>query len=237
MMMRKLKVVNSFFWIAALVLPAVSLADSEQVRDQVSFQVEVGRDVENDRVIAILNVTAEALKPAKLADTINSTMSWAVEQASVNQEVKSRSGAYQTYPVYEDKKIVRWRGRQELQLESQDVDALSELVGTLQSRLQMHSLQFSVSPHKRRQVEEELTEQALKAFQQRAELIRKSLDAQSYMLIEVNVHTAGQDRPIPIVRAEAASMMSRSSVKPPAMEQGTSHVSVQASGKIRLLRD
>ena len=77
-------------------------------------------------VTAILNVTAEALKPAKLADTINSTMSWALQQARANQEVKSRSGAYQTYPVYEDKKIVRWRGRQELQLESRDVDQLSE---------------------------------------------------------------------------------------------------------------
>jgi predicted secreted protein len=217
-------------------MPGVSLADSEQAEDQVSFQVEVGRDVENDRVTAILNVTAEALKPAKLADTINSTMAWALEQAQANQKVKSRSGAYQTYPVYEDKKIVRWRGRQELQLESQDVDQLSELVGTLQSRLQMQSLQFSVSPDKRRQVEDELIEQALAAYQQRAEIIRKSLAAQGYKLLEVKIHTAGQDRPIP-VRAEAASMLSRSSVSQPAMEQGTSRVNVQASGKIRLLRD
>jgi predicted secreted protein len=217
-------------------MPGVSLADSEQAEDQVSFQVEVGRDVENDRVTAILNVTAEALKPAKLADTINSTMAWALEQAQANQKVKSSSGAYQTYPVYEDKKIVRWRGRQELQLESQDVDQLSELVGTLQSRLQMQSLQFSVSPDKRRQVEDELIEQALAAYQQRAEIIRKSLAAQGYKLLEVKIHTAGQDRPIP-VRAEAASMLSRSSVSQPAMEQGTSRVNVQASGKIRLLRD
>ena len=235
--MRKLCKLGVLCWTAAFVISGVSFADSEKVEDQVSFQVEVGRDVDNDRVIAILNVTAEALKPAKLADTINSTMSWALEQVSLNQKVKPRSGAYQTYPVYKDKKIVRWRGRQELQLESQDVDQLSELVGTLQSRLQMHSLQFSVSPDKRRQVEEALTEQALAAFQQRAEIIRKSLGAQGYGLMEVSVHTAGQDRPVPIVRAEAASMMSRSNVRPPAMEQGTSRVGVQVSGKIRLLRD
>jgi len=234
--MRKLGVVGLLFCTAVFVMPAVSLADSKQAEDQVSFQVEVGRDVENDRVTAILNVTAEALKPAKLADSINSTMTWALEQARANQKVKVRSGAYQTYPVYEDKKIVRWRGRQELQLESPDVDQLSELVGTLQSRLQMQSLQFSVSPGKRRQVEDALIEQALAAYQQRAEIIRKSLGAQGYRLLEVNIHTAGQDRPIPL-RAEAVSMMSRSSVSQPAMEQGTSRVNVQASGKIRLLRD
>jgi predicted secreted protein len=236
MVMRKYWVVGLLFSTAVFIMPAVSLADSEQAEDQVSFEVEVGRDVENDRVTAILNVTAEALKPAKLADTINSTMTWALEQARVNQKVNSRSGAYQTYPVYEDKKIVRWRGRQELQLESQDVDQLSELVGTLQSRLQMQSLRFSVSPDKRRQVEDKLIEQALAAYQQRAEIIRKSLGAQDYRLLEVNIHTAGQDRPIP-VRAEAVSMMSRANVSQPAMEQGTSRVNVQASGKIQLLRD
>ena len=235
--MGKLWVTVLLFCAAAFAMPAVSLADSEQAEDQVSFRVEVGRDVENDLVTAILNVTAEALKPAKLADTINSTMTWALEQVRANQKVKSRSGAYQTYPVYEDKRIVRWRGRQELQLESQDADQLSELVGTLQSRLQIHSLQFSVSPDKRRQVEDKLTEQALAAYQQRAEIIRKSLGAQGYKLLEVNIDTAGQNRPIPPLRAEAVSMLSRSSVSQPAMEQGTSRVNVQASGKIRLLRD
>jgi predicted secreted protein len=234
--MRKLWVAGFLFCTAAFAMPAVSFADSEQAEDQVSFRIEVGRDVENDLVTAILNVTAEALKPAKLADTINSTMSWALEQARANQKVKSRSGAYQTYPVYEDKKIVRWRGRQELQLESQDVDRLSELVGILQSRLQMQSLQFSVSPDKRRQIEDTLIEQALTAYQQRADIIRKSLGAQGYTLLEVDIHTAGQDRPMP-VRAEAVSMLSRSSVSQPAMEQGTSRVNVQVSGKIRLLRD
>jgi predicted secreted protein len=234
--MRKLWVAGFLFFSAVLAMPAVSLADSEQPEDQVSFRVEVGRDVENDLVTASLNVTAEALQPAKLADTINGTMSWALERARANPKVKSRSGAYQTYPVYEDKKIVRWRGRQELQLESQDVDQLSELVGTLQSRLQMQSLQFAVSPEKRRRIEDALIEEALTAYRQRADIIRKSLGAQDYTLLEVDIHTAGQDRPVP-VRAEAVSMLSRSSVSPPAMEQGTSRVTVQASGKIRLLRD
>ena len=235
--MRNLWLVGLVFCTAAFAVPLVSLADSEQAEDQVSFQVEVGRDVENDLVTAILNVTAEALKPAKLADTINSTMTWALEQVRANQKVKSRSGAYQTYPVYEDKRIVRWRGRQELQLESQDADQLSELVGTLQSRLQIHSLQFSVSPDKRRQIEDTLIEQALAAYQRRADIIRKSVGAQGYTLLEVDIHTAGQDRPMPPLRAEAVSMLSRSSVSQPAMEQGTSRVNVQVSGKIRLLRD
>ncbi|GMQ88740.1 MAG: hypothetical protein BMS9Abin09_0174 [Gammaproteobacteria bacterium] len=222
---------------ASAAFSAVSSAETVIAEDQVSFQVEVGRDVGNDRMVAILNATAEDKKPANLADKINSTMAWALAQVRSNTQVKSRSGSYQTYPVYgEDRKIVRWRGRQELQLEAQDVDQLSQLVGTLQSRLQMQSLQFSVSPDRRRQVENELIEQALEAYQARAEIIRKSLGAKTFRLLDINIQGSGQSPVIPM-RAEALSTLSRASVSKPALEQGTSRVIVQVSGKIRLLRD
>ncbi len=221
---------------AGVVFSATALAETVIAEDQVSFQVEVGRDVGNDRMVAILNVMAEEKKPANLADRINSTMAWALDQARANKQVTSRSGSYQTYPVYDDRKIVRWRGRQELQLESQDVDQLSQLVGILQSRLQMQSLQFSVSPDRRRQVENELIEQALDAYQARADIIRKSLGAKTYKLMDINIRSSGRSPVIPM-RAEAVSTLSRSSVSTPALEQGTSRVNVQVSGKIRLLRD
>ena len=226
-----------YLYSASVVFSATAAAETAVAEDQVSFQVEVGRDVGNDRMLAILNAAAEEKKPADLADKINSTMAWALDQARANKQVTLRSGSYQTYPVYgENRKIVRWRGRQELQLESQDVDQLSQLVGTLQSQLQMQSLQFSVSHNRRQQVENELIEQALEAYQARAEIVRKSLGAKTYRLMDINIHSAGRSPVIPM-RAEAVSTMSRSSVSKPALEQGTSRVDVQVSGRIRLLRD
>jgi len=226
-----------YLYLASVVFSATAAAETAVAEDQVSFQVEVGREVGNDRMLAILNATAEEKKPADLADRINSTMAWALDQARANKQVTLRSGSYQTYPVYGDnRKIVRWRGRQELQLESQDVDQLSQLVGTLQSQLQMQSMQFSVSHDRRQQVENELIEQALEAYQARAEIVRKSLGAKTYKLLDINIHSAGRSPVIPM-RAEAVSTMSRSSVSKPALEQGTSRVDVQVSGKIRLLRD
>ncbi|MFQ5642958.1 MAG: SIMPL domain-containing protein [Thiogranum sp.] len=225
------------FWSVGMVFSTTVAAETAVAEDQVSFQVEVGRDVANDRVSAVLNATAESRKAADLADRINKTMAWALEQARASQQVTSRSGNYQTYPVYgEDRKIAGWRGRQELQLESQDVDRLSQLVGVLQSRLQVQSLQFSVSPERRRQAENELIEQALKAYQERAEIIRTSLGAGSYRLLDINIH-AGSQGPVVPVRAEMVSTLSRSSVNTPALEQGTSRVKVQVGGRIRLVRD
>jgi predicted secreted protein len=183
----------------------------------------------------VLNVTAEDKAPANLADTINTTMTWALQQAQGSDKVKARSGSYQTYPVYDDRKIVRWRGQQELYLESGAVNELTQLIGVLQSRLQMQSLQFSVSPEVRSGVEEQLVEQVLAAWQKRADVIARALGSKGYELLDVAIHT-GAGGPVIPVRAEAMSMKTHADVSAPALESGTSRLTVQASGSIRLVR-
>jgi predicted secreted protein len=218
------------------VLPMAVAADSEFPEDQVSFQVEADREVENDRAVAVLAVTAENRDPSQVAAQINTSMGWALSQLAEQSAISSRSGTYQTFPVYDDSRIVRWRGRQELQLESADIEALSRMIGTLQERLQVKSMQFSVSPEKRREVEAGLIEEALQAFRQRAQLIRKALEAESYSLMDVSVNTGGVHRPPPM-RAEVMASMARDSVPSPAVDQGTSRITVQVNGRIHLLRD
>jgi len=218
-----------------VLLPGIAAADKDPVTDQVSFQVGVSRDVDNDRVVALLTVDAEDRDPARLANTVNQSMTWALQRARGDKLVSTRTGSYQTYPVYDDRKIVRWRARQELYLESGDVDRLSQLTGQLQERLQVQSLRFSVSEDRRKEVEVQLVEQVLADYQKRAELIAGALGAKRYQLVEVAVHTGEPDHPIPL-RAEAVSIAGRAAVTPPAMESGTSRITVQASGSIRLVR-
>ncbi len=218
-----------------VLLPGIAAADKDQITDQISFQVGVSRDVENDRVVALLTVDAEDRDPQQLADSVNRSMAWALERTRGDASVKTRTGSYQTFPVYDDRKIVRWRARQELYLESGDVERLSQLTGQLQERLQVQSLRFSVSDDRRSEVEERLVAQVLVDYQKRADLIAKALGAKSYQLVEVDVDTGERDHPIP-VRAEAVSMATRAAVAPPAMEGGTSRVTVQAKGSIRLVR-
>lgn len=221
---------------ALAVLPMMALADNEFPQDQVSFQIEADRDVENDRAVTVLSVTAENRDPAQVAEQINVGMGWALAQLEGQDTVSSRSGSYRTFPVYDDKKIVRWRGNQELQLESADVEALGRMTGVLQERLQVQSMQFSVSPEKRREVEAGLIEEALAAFRQRAELIRKALEAAGYNLMDVSVNTGSVHYPVRM-RDEAMVSVARASVSPPAIDQGTSRITVQVSGRIQLLRD
>ena len=215
----------------ALVTGPVMAADDTPHYNQVHFQVERSRPVENDRMQAVLSLTAEDDNAARLADQINRSMDTALKTAKARPKVEVRSGSYRTYPVYSKEKIQRWRATQELWLEGSDFAELGSLIGQLQERLQVASINFSVSAERRRAVEDELISQALDAFKQRAELVRKQLAAKGYRIVDVSINTGG-GQPVPIMMRAAA--METASVAPPALEAGTSTLSVNVGGVIEL---
>ena len=206
-------------------------ADAAPRYNQIHFQVERSRPVENDRMQAVLNLTAEDDNAARLADQINRTMDAALKTAKTRAKVEARTGSYRTYPVYNKEKIQRWRATQELLLEGSDFAELGSLIGQWQERLQVTSINFSVSPARRAAVEDELIAQALDAFKQRAELVRKQLAAKGYRIVDVSINTGG-GQPVPIMMRAAA--MESASVAPPAVEAGTSTLSGGVGGVIEL---
>lgn len=216
-----------------LVLSAANLAraaDEAPRYNQIHFQVERSRPVDNDRMQATLSLTAEDDNAARLADQINRTMDGAVKTAKARAKIEVRTGSYRTYPVYDKTKIRRWRATQELLLESSDFAELGGLIGQLQERLQVASINFSVSPARRAAVEDELIAQALDAFKQRAELVRRQLAAKGYRIVDVSINTGG-GVPVPMMRA---AVMETTSVAPPAVEAGTSTLTVNVGGVIEL---
>lgn len=211
--------------------PGRALADDGCERcgpqHRVRFTVESARDVDNDWITAVVGITAEDANPAALASRINTEMAWALEQARAESRVKAKSGGYSTFPVREKERIARWQASQQLILEGSDSAALTALVGKLQSRLQLQSFQFSVSEAKRKKVQEELVSEALAAFRARGDLIAKGLGASGYALDDVSVDTGSPGFPVPAMRME---MMAAKDMAAPAVESGTSRVSITVSG-------
>jgi len=201
---------------------------------RVDFEVERSRDVANDWVRAVVGVSDEHSDAAALADSVNQTMAWALEIAKSAADVRAKSGGYHTSPVYQDDKLRRWRASQELILESADPEAVSELVGRLQERLQLRSIGFTVSPERRRETEDALIEETLAAFRARAKLVSENLGARGWELVHVSIDTGGG----PQIRrqhfAEAAVMRSSAALAPPALERGSSRLSIVARGTIEL---
>ncbi|MCR4347685.1 MAG: SIMPL domain-containing protein [Sulfuricaulis sp.] len=218
-------------FILGLSITAPAGAAEETPRyNQIHFQVERTRAVDNDRMHAVLSTTAEDDNAARLADQINKTMDWALKTAKTKTQIEVRSGGYRTHPVYDKDKIRRWRATQELILEGSDFAELGGLIGQLQERLQVTSINFSVSAEKRRAVEDDLITQSLEAFKLRAELVRKQLAAKGYRIVDVSINTGG-GQPVPLMRGLA---MESASVAPPALEAGTSTLTLIVGGTIEL---
>ncbi len=200
--------------------------------NQINFQVERARPIDNDRMQAVLSLTAEDDSAAQLAERINRAMGMALTSAKAHAKLDVRSGNYQTYPVYNKDKIRRWRATQELILEGTDFADLSQLLGQLQENLQLSSINFSVSAARRHAVEDELISQALEAFKQRAELVRKQFVTKSYRIVNISINTSGSTPPM-LMRAASMEQMTKSAA-PLAVEAGTSTVTVNVSGVIEL---
>ncbi len=218
--------------IVCLVLSAVSMEAwaGEAVRTNlVTLQTQVVRQVPNDIAQALLAVEAEDQDPARLADTVNRTMAWALDAAKQAREVKVETGGYATRPVYTKNVLSHWRAAQELRLESRDIGALARLIAKLQGQLQLKWMDFRISPEQRRKVENELITEALNAFKERVGVARAGLGFADYDVVDITISTGGNKvRPMQAMRAMAAE------VSAPALEAGTSEITVVVSGTVQM---
>ncbi len=216
--------------LAAPQLAAAGESGGDGHYDRVSLRAERTRQVPNDRAQAQLGVTLEDDDAVELQSRVNEVMEWATRVATHYEGVQAETGGYRTHPVYQNNLIDHWRATQEIRIESGDVDRITELVRVLQAKLQLQSVTFSVSPDRREAVENELISEALDAFKTRAELVRANLSAASYRIVHLGIGTNGTvPGPVPI-----RAMRAMSEAAAPALEPGTSTVTVSVDGTLEL---
>ncbi|MBI5462920.1 MAG: SIMPL domain-containing protein [Gammaproteobacteria bacterium] len=229
---RVVLLVATVFWGAAAVSAGAAATEGDLQYNQIRFQAAASESVANDRMQAVLAVQDEDDDAAQLADRINQTMAWALEQSKGQQGIDVRSGGYSTQPVYNKNALSGWRASQQLILEGSDFSQIGKLIGVLQQRLQLSAVSFSVAPDTRAAVERKLIDQALDSFKQRAEQVRKNIGTPGYRIVELSINTEDMPiQPYPVMRAE---VMSVQSVAEPRFEGGDSDVRVSVQGLIQL---
>ena len=166
-------------------------------RDQVSFRVEATREVPNDWIVATLGVEEESSDAAGLAARVNQRMAAALALATQDKRLMVSSGAYQTQPVYDRARIVRWRASQDLVVETAEVGALADMAGKLQAQgLLLRGVSFSVAPETKKRLDDELTVEALSVFRERAGLIARGLGRRGWNLIHLTLGELRDARPV-----------------------------------------
>lgn len=218
-----------------MVFSPMLMAQATEPRfNQVELQAEASREVQNDLMTA--NLYAEASDPsaAKVADQLNRVTAEALKTAGVEKAVKARSGYSQTYPVNDrNGKVTGWRGRSEIRLESKDTRAMAALIGRLQSSMQLSGVSFSVSPELRRQVENELINEAVAAFKSRADIAAKAIGGRTFKIRRIGLN-AGGGGPVPRPMLARGMAAQSAEVSTPVFEAGTSVVNVVAAGTVEV---
>ena len=154
----------------------MSMADDAIKYNILNFQAEATRQVSNDEMHAVLFIEKSHKQPAELSTQITQLMNQALNVAKKYPQVKVETGSQTTYPVYDNDstKLKEWRGRAEINIESTDFKAASQLVSELQQNFQTQSINFTVSDAQRKKVENELMTEASKNFQQRAQILSQA---------------------------------------------------------------
>lgn len=199
----------------------------------VNFSAEARLTVPNDLARATVFVEATGAQSTEVARKVNTTISEALAIAKPYADIKARSGATWTSPVYgkSGRSIDAWRMRSELLLESQDIASLGKLVGKLQDSLGVSQITLQAAPETRRKAEEQATLDALNAFQAKAQRIAANFK-KYYRIVRMNIDTGSQGPVYPM--AERAMMM-QAEAAPMQIEGGESVISVTVNGEIELV--
>jgi len=231
-----------FFYRFAFLLAFFASIFSSAYADEVSNAAQVRLQATAERAIApdLLRITLYSEVREKeaswSAQTTTEILNLAIEKAREVANVTIQSGNRSSYPVYDDKgqNIIAWQERAELHLESADFATLVSLSTALRGNLEIASQQFLISKTLRRETENALMEEAIAAFGERAQIVTKALDGQSYKIVQIEFDGQNSIRPLIAPRNMMLMAASASKESVPQIEAGTSDVVVSLQGIIEV---
>ena len=212
---------------------ALLLSQPVRAGTLIDLSADASRPAANDQVRAVVYSEANGLNPAEVSRRVNQEIAEALKVIKAKSGVTVKSGQQATYPVYgKEQKIEGWRMRSELILESKDLGAVSDLLGKLQQmKLAVGNVSQMPSAETRRQVEDETTRDAIRAFQSRAAVVADQL-GKKWQIKQLNIQQAGQ-YPQPMMRAaRGVAMMAEAAPAP--LEAGESQLTTSIHGQIEL---
>ncbi|MCV6615150.1 MAG: SIMPL domain-containing protein [Cellvibrionaceae bacterium] len=200
----------------------------------VDLSASAKAEVPNDLMRVSFTVKHQDARADKAANSVNKDMAWAIAQLKGQQHIKYQSGAYNTYPVYKNSRIVAWTASQTLILRSENFDDTAKLVAKLQERLAVGQMTFLAKDSTREAVQEDLIGKAIAAFKRKAGLVQNAMGASGYETVQLSIDQQGHNSPRPYFKQERSLMMSADAVAAPALEAGQSNIEVSVRGQIQL---
>ena len=206
------------------------------VANQLSLSASASAEVPNDLLSITFATQREgadaAVVQSQLTQALNLALAEARKAARPGQ-VEVSTGNFSVYPRYGSKnEPTKWQGTVELRAEGRDFEALTRLVGRIQS-LSVAQVGYRLSREAREKAEGEVSAQAIARFRAQAEAYARAFGFGSVSLRQVEVNSNASGPPMPRFRPAAADMAA-AAAPPLPVAAGNSEVGVVVSGSVQM---
>jgi predicted secreted protein len=156
----------------------LALADAQgPLANQLSLSASASAEVTNDVLVITFSTQREAHEAStvqtQLTQALNAALTEARKAAQPGQ-VDISTGSFSVQPRYAPKgETMKWQGTAELRAEGKDFDALTRLVGRIQT-LSVAHVGYRLSREARDKVQAEVSAQAIARFRGQAETYAKA---------------------------------------------------------------
>ena len=209
---------------------ACALAQLPAPRDvpTVAVTASASTSVANDRVQAWVRAEAENGDAAAAANQVNAAIAKGLERAKSTSGIVAATSGYSTQQIAEKGRPTRWRVTQIMTISAGDFPTVATLLTRLQEQdaLLLSGMSFSLSVNAREQAERALIQQAVRAWQARAQVAANALGFENWRTGHVSVQTSEPGRVFATMRATAMS----ADAAPVNVEGGVTEVTVTVSG-------
>jgi predicted secreted protein len=217
--------------------PPVSSASAQEkamVKDTLNLDATVSAPVTPDTAFVVMAVEKQGADAGVITNEVNQILAAAMKEAKATKDVQVSSGAFSTYPRYDNKgQRTGWIVRAEQIVKSKDFAVLGKLAGKLSTNMQIASNGFEVSPELKQAEEEKLIAQGLAAFQSKARAAVKALGYTGYTIKEVSLGSAmeggGGRPPMPMAKT---TMSMQAEGAPMPIEAGQTRLTLSVNGSV-----
>tara|TARA_R110000868_G_scaffold218576_2_gene469261 strand:- start:180394 stop:181122 length:729 start_codon:yes stop_codon:yes gene_type:complete len=198
------------------------------------------KEVEQDRIKAVLRITKDATEATDVQNHINKNMQSAVDLAKKFTDIKVSTGSYRVNQKYDSKlrRNVGWSGSQEIILDTKNKESIYKVVEKLQKDgFAMSAMNYYLSREKAASYRTELIKEALQRVQERSQSIAEQLKAKKHHIGSINV--SNQNQPQQNFRHETMMLktMNADAMAAPVVESADERVSISINVSVILDMD
>lgn len=231
---------RSYFALLPLIMVSAAQATTASAiqNSTFHFSTQVSRTVEKDLMKAVVYSRKTGKNLSTLKKQVAESLNNVLEKAKQAKTIDIEAEGINNYVNYNNKgKVDGWVAQGNLTLQSKDFDAIAKVLEALGDDIAISDINFSVSPEKMVSLEDEMTIEAIKQFQHKAEVVQKSLNAKGYQVLDVNLDTPNGEyysSPQPRMYVARMAMSANAEAETLPLEAGKAKISARANGTVKI---